>query len=164
MTTDQRTDLLPDFESAEDFASAARGNARLAGLVNQITRSIGSREMDDYRTRLAAAEDCYPFPKWAQWGIEQHTDHALGLFAAVFRRLIEQLAELSEAAPENDKLEAFRQAVEALNRMNEANEILIETDEREDMCKLFNLVATAAGIDPSKYGHGEGPASEWRDW
>jgi len=29
---------------------------------------------------------------------------------------------------------------------------------------LFNQIAIQAGIDPEKYGDGEGPASEWRDW
>lgn len=120
--------------------------------------------MDDYRKRLLAAKDSYPFPEWAQWGIEQHTDHALDLFASVFDRLIERLADMDDTVPENDKLAAFREAVVALNALNEANEILIETDEREDLCELFNVIATAAGIDPSKHGDGEGPASVWRDW
>jgi hypothetical protein len=120
--------------------------------------------MDDYQTRLAAAKACYPFSKWAQWGIEQHTGHALDLFASVFNYLIERLVKLGEPASESDKLGAFRQAVQALNALNEKNVILIETDEREDLCKLFNVIATAAELDPSKYGDGEGPAGEWRDW
>jgi hypothetical protein len=120
--------------------------------------------MDDYRNCLAAAKECYPFSKWAEWGIEQHTEKALNLFSAVFNHLIERLTALGERAPESDKIAAFRQAVEALNALNEKNELLIETDEREDLCNLCNIIATAAAIDPGKYGHGEGPASEWRDW
>jgi hypothetical protein len=85
------------------------------------------------------------------------------LFAAVFNRLIERLAALGEQALESDKIAAIGQAVEALNALNEKNEVLIETDEREDLCKLCNIIATAAGMDPSKYGDGEGPANEWRD-
>jgi hypothetical protein len=121
-------------------------------------------EMDDYRNRLAAAKQHYPFSKWEKWGIKQHTEQALKAFSAVFNHLIERLAELGEHALERDKIAAFRQAVEALNALNERNEILIETDEREDLCNLCNIIATAATIDPRNYGNGEGPASEWRDW
>ena len=31
-------------------------------------------------------------------------------------------------------------------------------------CAQRNQIATAAGMDPKKYGSGEGPASEWREW
>jgi hypothetical protein len=41
---------------------------------------------------------------------------------------------------------------------------MIETGEREELCELFNLMAVDCGIDPGKYGGGEGLASEWRDW
>jgi|SRR5262245_17664740 len=120
--------------------------------------------MDAYRNGLAGAKDQYPFRGWAGWGIEQHTDQALALFAAVFDRLIERLAVLGEQAQEPDKVAAFRQAVEALNALNERNEILIETDEREDLCKLFDIITKAAGLDRRKYAGGEGLADEWREW
>src|SRR4051812_29107691 len=111
---------------------------------------------DDYPRRLAEAKQRYPFRGWAAWGIEQHTDGALDVFAAVFDRLIERLAALGEEAPQPDKVTAFRQAVEALNALNETNEILIETDEREDLCKLLDIITTAAGLDRRKYAGGEG--------
>lgn len=120
--------------------------------------------MDDYRSRLAATKERYPFRKWKEWGIEEYTDQALNLFVEVFNQLIERLITLGHQVPESSKIAAFRQAVEALNGLNERNKILIETDEREDLCELFNVIATAAGINPSNYGDGEGPASEWRDW
>src|SRR5262249_8634977 len=111
--------------------------------------SFAGLEMDDdYRDRLADQKERYPFRGWADWGIEQHTERALGLFAEVFDRLIERLAALGEQAAEPDKVTAFRQAVEALNALNETNEILIETDEREDLCKLFDTITTASGLDP----------------
>jgi hypothetical protein len=119
---------------------------------------------DDYRDRLAEAKERYPFRGWAAWGIEQHTHQALDLFAAVFDRLIERLATMGEQAPEPDKTGAFRQAVEALNALNATNEILIKTDEREDLCKLFDIITRAAGLDPRRYAGGEGLADEWREW
>ena len=67
-------------------------------------------------------------------------------------------------APEGKKIEAFRAAVIALNALNESDQSLIDTIAREDLCELCNVIATSAGIDPSDYGDGEGPASEWRDW
>ena len=120
--------------------------------------------MDEYSNRLAGAKVSYQFLKWTEWGIEQHTDDAINLFASVFDNLIEQLATAGEQAPETDKLAAFRQAVQTLNRLVEKDKVLIETDEREDLCELFNVIAIAARIDPRKYGDGDGPASEWRDW
>jgi hypothetical protein len=120
--------------------------------------------MDLYGSRLAAVKECYPFLKWAEWGIDQHTEQALNLFGAVFNHLIERLTGLGEHAPESDKIAAIRHAIEVLNALNKEEKILIETDEREDLCNLCNSIATAAAIDPTKYGEGEGPASEWRDW
>ena len=120
--------------------------------------------MDDYRQRLTATRESYPFPKWAASGLDQYTEEACGLFAAVFDDLIQRLAALGEQAPEKEKIAAFKQAVEALNALNEKDESLIETGERQDLCELCNVIANAAGIDPKKYGDGEGPASEWREW
>jgi len=52
-----------------------------------------------------------------------------------------------------------------LNKMNaDCDGALIETAEREDLCTLLDQIAIAASIDPSKYGGGEGIATEWRDW
>lgn len=117
-----------------------------------------------YLDRLNSAKEHYPFGQWAESGLEQYTDEACASFAAVFDQLIEKLAALGESSPEENKIKAFQEAVEALNALNAADETLIETGEREDLCGLCNAVATAAGIDPGKYGNGEGPASEWREW
>jgi len=120
--------------------------------------------MDNYSTRLAATKSTHPFKRWAESGLGQYTAEACASFARVFDDLIGQLIALGEHAAEEKKIAAFQKAVEALNAMNEEDDSLIETGEREDLCDLCNAVATAAGIDPAKYGGGEGPASEWRDW
>lgn len=120
--------------------------------------------MNDYLNRLNVTKQRYPFKRWAGSGLEQYTAEACASFSAVFDRLIGKLGTLGEAAPEGSKLAAFQEAVEALNALNEEDESLIETGEREDLCELCNVIATAAGLDPAKYGDGEGPASEWRDW
>ena len=120
--------------------------------------------MNAYLNRLNSTKERYPFGRWADSGLEQYTDEACASFTAVFDQLIMKLASLGELASEESKIKAFKEAVEALNALNAEDESLIETGEREDLCELCNVVATAADIDPSKYGNGEGPASEWRDW
>jgi hypothetical protein len=129
-----------------------------------VVRPRGFRRIDDYRRRLVKTKERYPFARWAASGLEQYTAEACRLFTAVFDELIEKLGALGEHAPEGEKIAGFQRAVEALNALNEKDESLIETGEREDLCELCNLIATAAGIDPREYGNGEGPASEWRDW
>jgi hypothetical protein len=120
--------------------------------------------MSEYLQRLNETKNSYPFARWQDSGLEQYTPEACASFAAVFDDLITRLANIGEDSPESQKIAAFKAAVEALNRLNEEDESLIETGEREDLCELCNLIATAAGIDPEDYGDGEGPASEWRDW
>lgn len=81
----------------------------------------------------------------------------------ILNDLVDGLIELGEAASEAKKIGWFKAAVEALNA-RAAETGMIETGEREELCELFNLIAVDCGIDPSNYGGGEGPASEWRDW
>jgi hypothetical protein len=120
--------------------------------------------MDPYAHQLAEIKARYPFRRWQESGLDQYTPEACAACAEVFDGLIENLSTLGEQAPEAKKLECFRAAVAQLNALNEDDPCLIETGEREDLCELCNVVAVAAGLDPAKYGGGEGPASEWRDW
>ena len=120
--------------------------------------------MPDYLSKLEATKASYPFKQWEESGLDQYTPEASRAFAGVFDRLIADLSAKGEDAPEDQKLECFHHAVLALNALNEQDESLIETAEREDLCELCNVVAQAAGLEPSKYGGGEGPATEWRDW
>ncbi len=120
--------------------------------------------MHNYLDRLTATKARFPFVIWQDSGLDQYTPEACAAFAAVFEQLIEKLAALGEDAPEVQKIALFQVAVEALNSLNDEDDSLIETGEREDLCALCNVVLRAAGIDPSKYGDGEGPATEWRDW
>ena len=120
--------------------------------------------MPEYLNKLSATKAQYPFKRWAESGLEQYTEDACAAFARVFDTLISELGSQGEAASEADKLECFHRAVVALNTINETDESLIETGEREDLCELCNIVAVAAGMNPEDYGGGEGPATEWRDW
>lgn len=120
--------------------------------------------MSDYRANFDPVVAKYPFLRWQQSGLEQYTPEACAAFAEVFDQLVARLIDIGEQATEQAKLDAIRSAVEELNTLNEEDDSLIETGEREDLCALVNLVASACGLDPKKYGDGEGPASEWRDW
>jgi len=120
--------------------------------------------MPDYRSRFDSVVARYPFQRWQQSGLEQYTAKSCAAFTEVFDQLIAGLVDLGEQATEQAKLDLIKNAVEKLNALNEDDESLIETGEREDLCELVNLVASACGLDPSRYGDGEGPASEWRDW
>lgn len=122
--------------------------------------------MSTYADRLEATKEHYPFTRWAGYeDLEQYTEENCAEAAQIFEQLIAKLAALGERAGEEEKLDASRTAVEALNALDEENaNMLIETGEREELCDLCNRIASAAGLDPSKYGGGEGPASMWRDW
>src|SRR5215469_10577789 len=120
--------------------------------------------MSEYCRRLLAAKSGYPFPRWASSIPELYTDSVCAAFAGVFDALIAKLVGLGETASEQDKLQAFHDAVRALNELQQQDLSLIETGEREDLCELCNVVARAAGLDPTKYGNGDGPADEWREW
>lgn len=120
--------------------------------------------MSDFSQRLLATKSAYPFDRWKESDLPQYTDEACVGFLHIFDELIARLIALGENASAEDKLAAFESAVRALNRLNEKDSSLIETGEREDLCKLCNTIATAAGLNPEDYGDGEGPASEWRDW
>ena len=128
------------------------------GVVRQ------NQTMNTYRDRILATKSKYPFARWRESGLDQYTDEACASFTAVFDTLIHSLISLGESASEEAKIQSFKQVVEALNALNEEDESLIETGEREDLCELCNVIAVATGINPEDYGDGEGPASEWRDW
>ena len=120
--------------------------------------------MPEYLDRLSATKAHYPFRKWIRGGLPQYTEESCGKFVQIFDLLIEELAELGPDASEEKKLECFHHAVLELNALNDGNSDLIETGESEDLCELCNLITIAAGLDPTNYCDGEGPASEWREW
>ncbi|HEY9006670.1 hypothetical protein [Ohtaekwangia sp.] len=121
-----------------------------------------------YSEKLENAKILYPFDRWLEaydQGLDQYSDENCDRAKIILDNLIDKLISLEETASINDKLGLFREAVEHLNFLNdEIDGSLIETGEREDLCTLFNEIATAAGLNPTEYGGGEGIASEWCDW
>ena len=130
-------------------------------------RRESSRDtQESYAGRLDRWRNGLPFSDWRtnfERGLEQYTQANCDRAERILRELVDGLIEVGETAPEARKVSLFKTAVEALNALN-AETNIIETGEREELCELFNLIAVDCGIDPSKYGSGEGLASEWRDW
>jgi len=121
-----------------------------------------------FASELEAAKPTYPFDRWLQsteLGFEQYTNENCEKVRKLFDTLIADLILLGPNAPESDKLKKFETIVLTLNDLNEElYHCLIETGEREELCALCNTICKAARMDPSKYGDGVGPASNWRDW
>lgn len=122
----------------------------------------------DYAARLLEAKQSYPFDGWRaayEEGLEQYTEENCAAAKRILDTLLSDLVSLGEEAREEDKMQKFQVAIEALNTLDDKTDnSLIESDERDELCELFCVVAEKAGINPSKYGDGEGPASEWRNW
>ncbi|MEO0374360.1 MAG: hypothetical protein AAF329_06940 [Cyanobacteria bacterium P01_A01_bin.17] len=121
-----------------------------------------------YQKRIRELQTKFPFDRWHSYleedGLTQYTQENCSRAFAILKNQLSSLIALGEDASESEKLATFQIAVEALNDLNSEVGSFIETGEREDLCELFNKIATAAGLEISKYGSGEGPASEWRDW
>lgn len=98
---------------------------------------------NDYSKGLSAIRAEYPFSRWAESGLDQYTEKACASFVKIFDHLIDDLATHGDQASEAIKLAAFQKAVEALNKLNEKDDSLIETGEREDLCELCNRIAVA---------------------
>lgn len=76
-------------------------------------------------------------------------------------KLIEKLEEHANK-DETEKLEFFKEAVLALNQMDDDIDGFISTGEREFLCDTFDEIAEAASLE---LGQSEGNAiSKWRTW
>jgi len=128
-----------------------------------------------YKEQLEATKMYYPFSRWREnffppedepdmGGMEQYTQENCDKAQAVFDTLLNKLILLGQDASEKDKVELFKTAILSLNSLSEEIDDLIETGEREDLCELIDQITIAAGMDPKKYGNGEGIAEEWREW
>jgi hypothetical protein len=129
-----------------------------------------------YYEKLESAKTYYPFDKWREMffpdpededaeGLEQYTEENCNAAKVIFDNLINGLHQLGENASEPIKVELFKIAVLNLNELNEeADDCLIETGEREQLCELIDQITIASGLNPKDYAEGAGIADEWRDW
>ena len=119
----------------------------------------------EYGERLSLAKKSYPFEEWKTYApaMEQYTPQNCDRAAQIFDDLIRGLSQAGPNASESDKLEQFRIAIQALNKLNEGT-YLIETFEREQLAELVNEITVLAGLKPSDYADGAGIADLWRYW
>jgi hypothetical protein len=120
-----------------------------------------------YQNRLLETKKYYPFDNWRKGfdgGLTQYTEENCTKMKRVFDDLINDLVEAGENISDNAKVELFKKAILKTNQLNDQIEGLIETGEREDLCELTDKIAIACGLNPEKYGDGEGLATEWREW
>jgi len=116
----------------------------------------------NYTERLNQTKSHFPFDEWAQLGPALYTPENCNELAKIFDDLIADLISKGENAPESEKVESFRIAIEATNKFNDKfNGAFIETGEREELWELTNIITVAVGLDPENYGDGEGLSSEW---
>jgi hypothetical protein len=130
--------------------------------------SINNPADPSYRENLNKTKAFYPFESWQNAfnvGLTQYTKSNCNQMRKIFDDLIAELIKIGKDAKEADKLSLFEKAILKINALNDkTGGALIETEEAEQLVMLTNKIAIACGIDPSKYGYGEGPASEWREW
>ncbi|MFT3934120.1 MAG: hypothetical protein QM726_10930 [Chitinophagaceae bacterium] len=120
-----------------------------------------------YQSKLIAAKQFYPFESWRESyknGMTQYTEANCNKTKKIFDDLISSLITIGKNASESEKIEQFKIAILKTNKLSEEIDDLIETGEREDLCELTNKITIACGLDPHKYGEGEGLATEWREW
>ena len=120
-----------------------------------------------YQDQLLKAKDSYPFTNWRGYyeqGLTQYTEENCNRIKQFFDELIDSLIAIGPAASEGAKMELFKTAILKTNDLNDEIDGLIETGEREDLCELTDKITVACGLDPARYGDGEGLASEWREW
>lgn len=98
------------------------------------------------------------------YSLDQYTEKNCRKIEIEIESLIDSLIDHIENNNQIEKISMFKKTVESLNILNEELGDMIETQEREELCKLFDIIAIAVGLNPAKYGKGEGIASEWRDW
>ena len=147
---------------ADGFATPRPPEMAYADRLHGL-HDVGEMTYDD---RLNSWRNNFPITEWRaglEHGLDQYTEANCDRAEKILNDLIDGLIQVGEAASEARKISLFKTTVEALNVLD-AETGMIETGEREELCELFNLIAVDCGIDPSKYGRGEGLASEWRDW
>ena len=155
-----------DDRAGHTALAEGRDPLKSGGTTSADRRESLQDAQESYADRLNRWRNNLPFSDWrtkVQLGLDQYTQANCDQAERILNELVHGLIKVGETAPEAKKVILFKAAVEALNALD-AETNMIETGEREELCELFNLIAVDCGIDPSKYGDGEGLASEWRDW
>lgn len=121
-----------------------------------------------YSEKLIKSKELYPFKYWREnyyeYEMEQYTQENCDAAKQIFDNLIDKLIKAGENEEEEKKIKLFETAIKELNKLSDIVEALIETGEREDLCKLIDKITIASGLNPKDYANGEGIADLWREW
>ena len=121
-----------------------------------------------YSEKLNKTKELYPFAKWREnffeYEMEQYTEENCNEAKSIFDNLISKLQTIGENGNISEKEKCFEIAIKSLNKLNEKDEGIIETGEREDLCELIDQISLASGLNPKNYAEGEGIADLWREW
>ena len=121
-----------------------------------------------FSEKLTKSKELYPFKYWREnyyeYEMEQYTQENCDAAKKIFDDLIGKLIKAGENEEKEKKIKLFEIAIKELNKLSEKEEGLIETGEREDLCKLIDKITIASGLNPTDYADGEGIADLWREW
>ena len=97
-------------------------------------------------------------------GLEEHTDATYAAVSDALKRYEATLSGNGENAERQAIMAAMRELFETLHRINaQADEALLETDERELLVPWIIDVAAASGLDPMEFADGD-PTMEFREF
>ena len=150
--------------------------------INQLYQNLAKEESNhsaknklqpnndglSYSEKLEMTKKLYPFENWRnnflEYQMEQYSEENCNAVKNIFETLIDKLRKLEENGYNLEKEKSFKVAILSLNELNEKNDGLIETGEREDLCELIDQITIASGLNPKEYADGEGIADVWREW
>jgi len=127
-------------------------------IVIEPTEEIQKSDLELIKEHL----DIMSWTEKKDEGLEQYTKKNCKTAQTIILRLITQLENVEESDILK-KEELIKECVLELNKFNETLDgSFIETEEREELCDLFDNIADAAGLNVQDYP--DGIASKWRNW
>lgn len=123
--------------------------------ASEASRAEFYRNLDALTLPKLRAEK--PFSEWRRLWPAAVVKRA----RAIFRSTIDELAALGPNPTLATALPILQACVEQFNVLDGTDDFVIETEEREDICKHFARMVHAAGI--TKYGSRD-LTDQWRDW
>ena len=137
-------------------------------VLTEIKPDLTQNDSLTYSEKLNKTKEFYPFKNWREnfleYEMEQYTEENCNAAKQIFDSLISELIKIGENGNEKTKVEYFEKSIKSLNELNNNNEGLIETGEREDLCELIDQITIASGLNPQDYADGDGIADLWREW
>lgn len=137
-------------------------------IQTKVKSNLIQNDDATYSEKLTKTKELYPFESWREnffeYEMEQYTEENCNAAKKIFDTLIINLIEIGEDGNKITKVDYFEKAIKSLNELNNNDESLIETGEREDLCELIDQITIACGLNPVDYADGEGIADLYREW